>query len=233
MFLGQVANWNDSRIAALNPGVTLPNRAILPVHRSDGSGTTYVFTDYLSAVSPAWTSQVGRGNAVRFPTGLGARGNEGVTGQVRQSPGAVGYVEQVYARQNNLPMAAVRNSSGQFIGPSIEAMTAAAAGLAERIPADNDFRLSIVNPASATAYPIASWTYLLISPHFEQCARGQALLDLIEWSLLDGENDATTLGYAPLAMDIRLRALNALKAVTCGPDRRPVIDPARTFAPAS
>jgi phosphate transport system substrate-binding protein len=203
------------------------------VHRSDGSGTTYVFTDYLSAVSPAWNSEVGRGNAVRFPTGLGARGNEGVTGQVRQSPGAVGYVEQVYARQNSLPMAAVRNSSGQFVAPSMEAMTAAADGLAQRIPASNDFRLSIVNPSNSAAYPIASWTYLLVSPHFDECRRGQGLLDLIEWSLLDGEGDAVTLGYAPLAMDIRLRALNALKAVTCGPDRRPVIDAARTFAPGA
>jgi phosphate transport system substrate-binding protein len=229
IFLGEITNWSDPRIAALNPGVALPSQDIIPVHRSDGSGTTYVFTDYLSAVSPIFTQRVGRGNAVSWPTGLGARGNEGVTGQVRQTPGSVGYVEQVYARQNDLPMASIRNAGGEFVAPGIEATTAAAAGLEERIPDNNDFRLSIVNAAGPGAYPISSWTYLLIAPHMEDCARATALLDLIEWALMEGEEDAVALGYAPLTMEIRVRAMNALKVVTCGAENRPVIDPAETF----
>lgn len=233
ILLGEITNWQDARIGAVNPGVQLPDRAILPVHRSDGSGTTYVFTDFLSAVSPEWTNQVGFGNAVRFPTGLGARGNEGVTGQVRQIPGAIGYVEQVYARQNDLPAAAIMNAAGEFVEPSVEAMTRAALGLGDRISEDNDFRLSIVNASGSGAYPIASWTYLLISPHFDECGKAEALIDLIRWSLLEGEGDASALGYAPIAMDIRLRALDALRSVTCGASRRPVVDPGQVFTPSA
>ena len=230
VFLGEIDHWQDPRIVALNPGITLPNRDIIPVHRSDGSGTSYVFTDYLSAVSPSWSADVGRGNAVSWPAGLGARGNEGVTGQVRQTPGAIGYVEQIYALQNDLPMAEIENSSGQFLAPSIEANTAAAAGLEERIPANNDFRLSIVNPDGADAYPIASWTYLLIAPHMDDCNKAGALLDLVQWAFLEGADAAVELSYSPLTMPIRLRALNALKVVTCGADNRPVIDPHEDFA---
>jgi len=231
IFLGELRRWRDPRILALNPGVEFPDRDIIPVHRSDGSGTTYVFTDFLHEVSPVWRARVGRGNAVRWPTGLGARGNEGVTGQVRQSPGAIGYVEQVFARQNNLPMADVRNRGGEFVRPSIEATTLAAAGLAERIPDDDDFRLSIVNAEGEGAYPIASWTYLLVAPHMRDCRRAEALLDLIRWSLMDGEDHVVALNYAPLTMEIRVRAMNALRVVTCGPEERPVIDPAVDFAP--
>jgi phosphate transport system substrate-binding protein len=216
----------------MNPGVDIPDRDIIPVHRSDGSGTTYVFTDYLHEVSPLWRARVGRGNAVRWPTGLGARGNEGVTGQVRQTPGGIGYVEQVFARQNNLPMASVRNQRGQFVEPSITATTLAAAGLEERISDDDDFRLSIVNADADGAYPIAAWTYLLISPHMNDCRRAEALLDVIRWALMEGEGHVTALNYAPLTMGIRVRAMNALKVVTCGSDRRPVIDPDREFGPA-
>lgn len=230
IFLGEIDHWQDPRLVELNPGVALPDRDIIPVHRSDGSGTSYVFTDYLSSVSPTWSADVGRGNAVSWPTGLGARGNDGVTGQVVQTPGGVGYVEQIYALQNDLPMAEIENSSGQFLAPSIEATTAAAAGLEERIPANNDFRLSIVNPDGADAYPIASWTYLLISPHMDDCNKATALLDLVQWALLDGADDAVELSYAPLTMPIRLRALNALKVVTCGSDNRPVFDPDEDFA---
>ena len=229
MFLGEITSWSDPRIAALNPGVTLSDQDIIPVHRSDGSGTTYVFTDYLTAVSPVFMSRVGRGNAVSWPTGLGARGNEGVTGQVRQTPGSVGYVEQVYARQNDLPMASIRNAAGEFVAPGIEATTAAAAGLEARIPENNDFRLSIVNAGGPGAYPIASWTYLLVAPHMEDCGHATALMELIEWALMEGEGDAVELGYAPLTMEIRARAMNALKVVTCGAESRPVIDPAETF----
>lgn len=223
IFLGEMEHWQDARIQALNPGVPLPDRDIISVHRSDGSGTTYVFTDYLSAVSPTWDTRVGRGNAVSWPSGLGARGNEGVTGQIRQTSGSIGYVEQIYARQNDLPMASIRNSAGAFVAPSIEATTAAAAGLEERIPETDDFRLSIVNADGDDAYPIASWTYLLIAPHMEDCSRAEALLDLVQWALLHGAEDAIALNYAPLTTGLRTRALDALAGVTCGPDSRPVI----------
>jgi phosphate transport system substrate-binding protein len=231
IFLGEIRRWRDPRIQALNPGMTFPDRDIIPVHRSDGSGTTYVFTDYLSALSAAWRTRVGRGNAVRWPTGLGARGNEGVTGQVRQAPGAIGYVEQVFARQNRLPMAAIRNQAGAFVVPSIEATTAAAEGLLERVVGD-DFRLSIVDAAGADAYPISSWTYLLIAPHMRDCGRAEALLEVIHWALMEGESHVLELNYAPLAPAIRIRALEALKQVTCGPDERPVFNPDRTFGEA-
>jgi phosphate transport system substrate-binding protein len=223
IFLGEMEHWQDARIQSLNPGVPLPDRDIIPVHRSDGSGTTYVFTDYLSAVSPTWDTRVGRGNAVSWPSGLGARGNEGVTGQIRQTSGSIGYVEQIYARQHDLPMASIKNPAGAFVAPSIEATTAAAAGLEERIPENDDFRLSIVNADGNDAYPIASWTYLLIAPHMEECSRAEALLELVQWALLHGAEDAVALDYAPLTMGLRTRALNALTGVTCGPDTRPVI----------
>jgi phosphate transport system substrate-binding protein len=228
IFLGEIRRWRDPRILALNPEVEIPDRDIIPVHRSDGSGTTYVFTDYLQVVSPAWRTRVGRGNAVRWPTGLGARGNEGVTGQVRQSPGAIGYVEQVFARQNRLPMAEVRNRNGEFVAPSIDATTRAAEGLAERI-VDDDFRLSIVDAPAEGAYPIAAWTYLLISPHFDDCSRGTAILELIRWALLEREDDVRDLSYAPLTLEIRIRALDAMKGVTCGPSARLIFDPDRDF----
>jgi phosphate transport system substrate-binding protein len=228
IFLGEIRRWRDPRILALNPEIDFPDRDIIPVHRSDGSGTTYVFTDFLGAVSPAWRTRVGVGNAVRWPTGLGARGNEGVTGQVRQAPGGIGYVEQVFARQNRLPMAHVRNARGEFVAPSIEATTAAAEGLLDRVVGD-DFRLSIVNASTEGAYPIASWTYLLIAPHMRDCTRASALLEVIRWALLEGESHVRELNYAPLTPALRLRALDALKVVTCGADDRPVFDPARDF----
>jgi phosphate transport system substrate-binding protein len=179
-------------------------------------------------VSPSWRARVGRGNAVRWPTGLGARGNEGVTGQVRLTPGAVGYVEQVFARQNHLPMARVRNRRGELVAPGIDAVTRAAGGLEERIQ-DDDFQLSIVDSEAQGAYPISAWTYLLVAPHFPDCGRGEALLDVIRWALLEGESHVVDLNYAPLTLPIRLRVLEALRAVTCGPSRRPVFDPGRDF----
>ncbi len=229
IFLGEIRRWRDPRILALNPGVEFPDRDIIPVHRSDGSGTTYVLTDYLSQVSPAWRTRVGRGNAVRWPTGLGARGNEGVTGQVRQAPGGIGYVEQVFARQNRLPMAEVRNPRGEFVAPSIAATTSAAAGLIDRVQ-DDDFRLSIVNVDAEGAYPISAWTYLLVAPHMRDCGRAVALLEVIRWSLLEREGDVRDLNYAPLAPEVRIRALEALKTVTCGEERRAVFPADRDFA---
>lgn len=223
VFLGRITKWNDPRIAGLNPGVALPARDILVVYRTDGSGTTYVFTDYLSAASPAWKQQVGVGKSVKWPTGLGAKGNEGVAGQVKQTEGAVGYVELAYARQTGLQTASVQNRAGQFVQPSVEATTAAAEGLAARLGPDSDFRVSIVNPAAAAAYPIASWTYLLVPPQIADCAKARALVDVVRWGMgAQGDAQASELHYAPLPADVERLVLARLQTVTCGPDRQPV-----------
>lgn len=223
VFLGRIRRWNDPRIAGLNPGVSLPDRDILVVYRTDGSGTTYVFTDYLSGVSPAWKQQVGIGKSVKWPVGLGAKGNEGVAGQVRQTEGAVGYVELAYARQTGLQTASVQNRDGQFVQPSVEATTAAAEGLAQQLGPDSDFRVSIVNPAGAAAYPIASWTYLLVPPQIGDCAKARALVDVVRWGMgAQGDAQASELHYAPLPADIERQVLARLQTVTCGPDRQPV-----------
>ncbi len=223
VFLGRIRRWNDPRIAGLNPGVSLPARDILVVYRTDGSGTTYVFTDYLSGVSPAWKQRVGIGKSVKWPTGLGAKGNEGVAGQVRQTEGAVGYVELAYARQTGLQTASVQNRAGQFVQPSVEATTAAAEGLAQKLGPDSDFRVSIVDPAGAAAYPIASWTYLLVPPQIADCAKARALVDVVRWGMgAEGDAQASELHYAPLPADIERQVLARLQTVTCGPDRQPV-----------
>jgi len=203
IYLGQVRRWNDARIAALNPGVALPGADILPVYRTDGSGTTFVFTDFLAAVSPAWKREVGVGKSVKWPTGLGAKGNEGVTGVVRQAEGAVGYVEVAYATQNRLPVAAIRNRAGTFLSPSVEATTEAAAAVVGQLPPDTDFRLSIVNAAAPGAYPIASFTYLLVPAHMEECVRARALTGLVHWTLTAGGDMARRLEYAPLPPALR------------------------------
>ncbi len=223
VFRGQITKWNDPRIAGLNPGVSLPGRDILVVYRTDGSGTTYVFTDYLSGVSPAWKQQVGIGKSVKWPVGLGAKGNEGVAGQVRQTEGAVGYVELAYARQTGLQTASVQNRAGQFVQPSVEATTAAAEGLAQQLGPNSDFRVSIVNPAGAAAYPIASWTYLLVPPQMGDCAKARALVDVVRWGMgAQGDAQASELHYAPLPADIERQVLARLQTVTCGPNRQPV-----------
>jgi phosphate transport system substrate-binding protein len=223
IFLGQVRKWNDPRIAQLNPGGQLPGRDILVVYRTDGSGTTFVFTDYLSAVSPAWKQQVGNGKSVRWPTGLGAKGNEGVAGQVRQTEGAVGYVELAYARQTDLQTAAIQNAAGEFVQPSVEATTAAAAGLAQKLGADPDFRISIVNPSGPGAYPISSWTYLLVPSRMGSCDKARALARVVEWSLTEGGEAARQLHYAPLPENLRNRVLAKLHTVTCGPNGEPAM----------
>ena len=212
IFLGRIKKWNDARIAALNPGVTLPNADILVVHRSDGSGTTYIFTDYLAAVSPAWAGGPGRGKEVQWPTGLGAKGNEGVAGQVKQTPGAIGYAELAYAKQNGLATVAVRNASGEFVAPSVESATAAAAGLT--LPANTDYRVSIVNAKGAGAYPITSFTWILLYQNQRDPAKGRKLVDFLAWALTEGEKQAASLDYAPLpeamsrSLVERLRTLN-------------------------
>jgi phosphate transport system substrate-binding protein len=198
IFSGSIKKWNDTRIASLNPGVSLPSSDILVVHRSDGSGTTYIFTDYLTTAVPAWSGSIGKGKEVKWPVGLGAKGNEGVSGQVKQTPGAIGYVELAYARQNNLPTAAVANKAGKPIAPSVTSVTAAAAGAAKALPANTDYRISIVNAPGADSYPISSFTWILAYQHQKDAAKGKKLVDFLNWALTTGETEATALDYAPL-----------------------------------
>ena len=217
IFAGRITKWNDPRIAALNPGVKLPNSDVLVVHRTDGSGTTFVLTDYLSAVSPAWASGPGRAKEVSWPVGLGGKGNDGVAGQVKQTPGAIGYVELAYAKQNNLPFAAIQNKAGSFVIPSPEGMTAAAAAVAANLPANTDYRLSIVNADGANAYPISSFTWILVYAAQADAEKGRKLRDFLKWALTEGEKQASALDYAPLpeSMATRLTArLDSIKAGT-------------------
>jgi phosphate transport system substrate-binding protein len=222
IFAGRIARWNDPAIAALNPGVALPATDVIPVHRTDGSGTTYIFTEYLAAVSPQWRQQVGVGKSVNWPKGLGGKGNEGVTGSVKQTPGAVGYVELAYAREGNLPTASLRNADGQFVQPSVEATAAAAANLGAQLQQHPDFRVSLVNLPGATTYPIASWTYLLVPPHMEDCGKARALAGLVRWSLTQGADYARTMHYAPLPEAVQQPVLAHMGKLTCGPSREAV-----------
>jgi phosphate transport system substrate-binding protein len=216
IFLGKITKWNDGRLAALNAGVTLPASDILVVHRSDGSGTTFVFSDYLAAVSPAWEAGPGRGKELKWPVGLGGKGNEGVAGQIKQTPGTLGYVELAYAKQNRLPVAAVRNAAGTFVSPSIESITAAAAGAAETLPPDTDFRVSIVNAPGATAYPISSFTWLLVYQRQPDPAKGRKLVDFLKWALTEGEASAAALDYAPLPTAVGAQLMERLNAIRVG-----------------
>jgi len=202
IFSGKITKWSDTRLTTLNPGVTLPNTDILVVHRSDGSGTTYIFTDYLTAAVPTWASSVGKGKEVKWPVGLGAKGNEGVAGQVKQSPGAIGYVELAYAKQNNLAIAAVQNKAGKMIIASVPAVTAAAAGVARSLPANTDYRISIVNAPGADSYPISSFTWILVYRHQRDAVKGKKLVDFLNWALTDGEAEAPPLDYAPLPAEM-------------------------------
>ena len=216
IYLGTIRKWNDSRLAALNPGVTLPNTDILVVHRSDGSGTSFIFTDYLATVSAKWQQGPGKGKEVQWPTGLGAKGNEGVAGQVKQTPGAIGYAELAYARQNALPVASVRNANGEFVTPTIESATAAAAGAAASLPANTDYRISIVNAKGAGAYPITSFTWILLYRNQPDAAKGQKLIDFLTWALTDGEKQAGSLDYAPLPAAMAQQLVERLKTIKVG-----------------
>jgi phosphate transport system substrate-binding protein len=198
IFLGKITKWNDSRIAAENAGVTLPAKDILVVHRSDGSGTSFIFTDYLTQVSKEWEAGPGRGKSVSWKVGLGGRGNEGVSGTVKQTPGTIGYVELAYAKQNKLPVAKVKNASGVLIEPTIESITAAAEGAMSTLGADSDYRVSIVNAAGPTAYPIASFTWLLVYQNQADAAKGRKLVDFMRWMYGEGQQAAAGLDYAPL-----------------------------------
>ncbi|HSC31923.1 MAG TPA: phosphate ABC transporter substrate-binding protein PstS [Gemmatimonadaceae bacterium] len=205
MFLGHITKWNDSRIRAANPGVALPAADVLVVHRAEASGTTYIFSDYLSAVSPEWARAPGIGKELSWPVGIGAKGNEGVAGQVKQTPGAIAYVELAYAEQNHLPTARIENASGAFVAPSMESATAAAAGVAERLPNNTDYRISIVNAPGADAYPIASFTWLLVYRTQRDATKAKKLKDFLHWYLHSGEGSAASLDYAPLPDAMRTR----------------------------
>jgi phosphate transport system substrate-binding protein len=216
IFLGRITRWNDARIAAVNAGARLPAQDILVVRRSDGSGTTYIFTDYLAAVSPAWSSGPGKGKEVQWPVGLGGKGNEGVAGQVKQTPGAIGYVELAYAKQNRLSVAAIRNAAGSFVLPSVEGATAAAAGVAEKLGAETDYRVSIVNAPGAQAYPISSFTWLLVYRQQADSVKGRKLVAFLEWALTEGEKRAAALDYAPLPDAMTQQLLARVKDIQVG-----------------
>ncbi len=196
IFLGKVTKWNDPAIAKVNPGAALPDQDITVCHRSDGSGTTYIFVDYLSKVSPQWAKDVGKSTSVKWPTGLGGKGNEGVTALIQQTPGSIGYIELIYAANNHIPFADLENRDGKFVTASLASVTAAAAGAAANMPAD--FRVSITDAPGADAYPISSFTYLLVYRQQTDKAKGQQIIDFLKWALHDGQQYAPALQYAPL-----------------------------------
>jgi phosphate transport system substrate-binding protein len=201
IFLGRVTKWNDPKIAALNPGVKLPNNDLIVVHRSDGSGTTYVFTDFLNKFSREWKDKVGYATSVNWPVGLGGKGNEGVTQQVKQVEGALGYVELIYAISNDLPYAEIKNASGNYINPSLETVTAAAAGT--KLGKDTDFRVSITNAPGAQAYPIASFTWLLVKKDNRDVAKAKLIRDFLTWMITpEAQKMAAELHYAPLPAEV-------------------------------
>ncbi|MDD4932522.1 MAG: phosphate ABC transporter substrate-binding protein PstS [Methylacidiphilaceae bacterium] len=210
IFLGRIHNWNDPRLAQTNPGIRLPSLPLVVVHRSDGSGTTYIFTDYLSKVSPEWARIAGRGTAVRWPTGIGAKGNEGVAGQIRSLPGAIGYLELAFAVQNRLPYAEVQNRAGHYVLPSPESVTQA---LASSPIERGDFRISIANADGPDAYPIAGLTWLLLYEKSTDRQKAEKLLSFVRWCLTDGQALASSLDYAPLPPRLRERVLASLPEI--------------------
>src|SRR5438034_8141621 len=209
LFMGKITRWNDPKIQNQNEGVKLPDTDIIVVHRSDGSGTTYIWVDYLSSVSKEWETKVGRGGSVQWPVGLGGKGNEGVAGQVKQLPGTVGYVELAYAKQNKLPYADVKNAAGKYIAPSIESITEALA--AAKIP--DDFRFSMVNPPGEKAYPIAGATWLLVYEQQKDATKGKKLVEFLNWAITQGEGMTSALDYAALPENLQKRVLERIKTI--------------------
>jgi len=210
IFLGKITAWNDPAIAKANPGINFPNQPIIVVHRSDGSGTTYIFTDYLSKVSKEWETTVGKGTSVKWPIGLGGKGNEGVAGQIRQLQGSIGYVELIYAVQNNISYGSVRNAAGNFVRASLDGVTEAAASV-KTMPAD--FRVSITNAPGKTAYPISSFTWLLIPVQAKDPKNGKILADFLNWMVNDGQKMTAQLAYAPLPDAVAEKVKATIKQV--------------------
>jgi len=211
IYLGKISKWNDGRIARDNPGANLPDQSILPVYRSDGSGTTYIFTDFLSKVSPDFQSKIGKSTSVKWPTGIGQKGNEGVAGMVRQSPYSFGYVELIYAVQNKMSFGSVKNSSGKFVRATTQGVTDAASAAAKTMPAD--FRVSIVNAAGPTSYPISSFTWLLVPVHSTDPNKAKVLQGFLNWMLEHGESEAAELTYAPLPQPVQEAVHRAIAQV--------------------
>jgi len=211
IFMGKITNWNDKAIAAANPGVNFPkDEPIVVVHRSDGSGTTFIFTDYLSKVSSDWQSQVGKGTSVKWPVGLGGKGNEGVAGMIRQMQGSLGYVELIYAVQNKITYGTMRNAAGEFVKASLDSVTAAAASVKNMPP---DFRVSITNAPGKDAYPISSFTWLLIPAQSKDAAKGKIIADFLNWMVDDGQKMTADLTYAPLPPSVATRVKDEIKQV--------------------
>jgi phosphate transport system substrate-binding protein len=211
IFMGRITKWNDPAITSTNKGVALPATDIVVVHRSDGSGTTYIWTDYLSKVSNDWKNKVGKGTAVNWPVGLGGKGNEGVTGTVKQTPNSIGYVELIYAAQNNIPYGSVKNSSGAFVKADLAGVTAAASGAAKTMP--DDFRVSITDAPGKTAYPISSFTWLLIPEKFSDASKRDAVKAFLKWMLTDGQNYTEQLSYAKLPKEVIAKETKAIEKV--------------------
>jgi len=217
IFAGKITKWNDAQIVAQNRGVALPNSDILVVHRSDGSGTTYIFSDYLTSVSPSWSSTLGKGKEIKWPVGLGGKGNEGVAGQVKQTPGSIGYVELAYAKQNSLPFANIRNAAGRFIAPSIASVTAAAASM--KLPKNTDYRVSIANAPGKDSYPISSMTWILVYQNQPDRVKGAKLVNFLRWAYKDGEKTVASLDYAPLPAPMVAQLQNRLKTIRIADSR--------------
>jgi phosphate transport system substrate-binding protein len=210
IFLGKITSWSDKAITSANPGMNFPNQDIIVLHRSDGSGTTYIFTDYLSKISPEWQSGPSKGTSVKWPKGLGGKGNEGVAGMIRQMPGSIGYIELIYAVQNKIPYGAMQNSAGDFVKASLASVTAAAAS-APKMPAD--FRVSITNAPGKDAYPISSFTWLLIPSQSKDAAKGKIITDFLNWMVNDGQKMTADLTYAPLPDSVVSKVKDAIKQV--------------------
>jgi phosphate transport system substrate-binding protein len=211
IYLGKITSWDDARIKALNPGVNLPSTRILVVHRADGSGTTYIFADYLSKVSTEWSEKVGKSTSLNWPVGIGGKGNDGVSGQVARTPGAIGYVELIYALQNNISFAELKNAAGVFVRASIPGVTAALANTAKTLP--KDLRFSITNAPGKDSYPISSATWLLIYKEQTDPAKAKAVLEFIKWAITDGQKYSAGLDYAPLPSQIQKLDIAKLKTV--------------------
>jgi phosphate transport system substrate-binding protein len=211
IYLGKITKWNDEELTRTNPGASLPGADIVVVHRSDGSGTSYVWTDYLSKVSGEWKTRVGKGTSVNWPVGLGGKGNEGVAGLVKQTPNSIGYVELIYAIQNKLPYGLVRNSSGNFIRAELATVTAAAAAAAKEMP--DDFRVSITNPAGENAYPVASFTWLLVPAIIEDETKRQVIVEFLRWMLTEGQKHAEPLAYARLPKEVVAKEMKAISEI--------------------